>query len=146
MTTHIAGLAGFLAEKTRDSLSQTGTRAPFVPTESDPEAVLDLLGDEYARTILRATDEDPKSASELQQNYDLSRPTISRRVNRLLDHQLLMERTEIDTEGGHHFSLYEAGMDRLTVRLDRGQFDVQLELRGDAADRFTRMWHQMRAE
>lgn len=107
---------------------------------------MDLLGDEYARTILRGTDEDPKSASELQQTYDISRPTISRRVNRLLDHHLLTERTEIDPDEGHHYSLYEAGLDRVIVRLNRGEFDVQLELRGDAADRFTRMWHQMRAE
>ena len=112
----------------------------------DPDAVLDLLGDEYARTILRATDGRPLSASDLNRHHDLSRPTISRRVNRLVDQHLLAERTRIDTDGGHHFHVYEASMDRLTVRLSNGEFDVRLELRGDAADRFTRMWHQLRAE
>lgn len=114
--------------------------------EPDSEVVLDLLGDEYARTILKATDGVAKSAAELHEDHDLSRPTISRRVNRLVDHRLLAERTQIDPDGGHHFSVYEAGIDRLLVRLDDGEFDVQLELRGDAADRFTRMWHQLRAE
>lgn len=114
--------------------------------EPESEVVLDLLGDEYARTILRATDGEPKSASDLHETHNLSRPTISRRVNHLVDQRLLMESTQIDTEGGHHFHVYEAAMDRLVVRLVDGEFDVQLELRGDAADRFTRMWHQLGAE
>jgi hypothetical protein len=108
--------------------------------------VLDLLGDEYARTILQATDTAPKSAAQLHEDHDLSRPTISRRVNRLVDQQLLFESTQIDPEGGHHFHRYEAAIDRLVVQLSDGEFDVRLELRGDAADRFTRMWHQLRAE
>lgn len=114
--------------------------------ELDSETVLDLLGDEYARTILRATDGASKSAADLHENHDLSRPTISRRVNRLVEQRLLRERTQIDPEGGHHFHVYEAAMDRLVVRLANGEFDVRLELRGDAADRFTRLWEQMRAE
>ena len=114
--------------------------------EPDSEVVLDLLGDEYARTILRATDGGAKSAAELHEDHDLSRPTISRRVNRLVDHRLLSEGTQVDADGGHHFHGYEAAIDRLVVRLADGEFDVELELRGDAADRFTRMWHQLRAE
>jgi hypothetical protein len=119
---------------------------PVVSYEPESETVLDLLGDEYARTILRATDGSVRSAAELHEHYELSRPTISRRVNRLMDQQLLTEHTRIDTEGGHHFHVYEAAFDRLVVQLADGEFDVQLELRGDAADRFTRMWHQLRAE
>lgn len=118
----------------------------FVSYEPESEVVLDLLGDKYARTILRATDGAAKSADELQTDHDISRPTISRRVNRLVDQQLLTEGTEIDAEGGHHFHVYEAAMDRLIVRLVDGEFDVQIELRGDAADRFTRMWQRMRED
>lgn len=114
--------------------------------EADSEAVLDLLGDEYARTILRATDLAPMSAAELHEEYDLSRPTISRRINRLADQRLVTERTRIDAEGGHHVHVYTAAVDRLVVQLADGEFDVRLELRGDAADRFTRLWHQMRDE
>lgn len=114
--------------------------------EDRAEDVLELLGDEYARTILRATDGNPMSAAELHEAHGLSRPTISRRVNRLTDHRLLAEGTRIDPEGGHHFHVYEAAIDRLVVGLADGEFDVHLELRGDAADRFTRLWHQMRRE
>lgn len=117
-----------------------------VSYEVDSEAVLDLLGDEYARTILLATDGTAKSAGELNEQHNLSRPTISRRVNSLVDHHLLTEHTRVDAEGGHHFHAYEAAIDRLVVQLSDGEFDVQLELRGDAADRFTRMWHQLRDE
>ena len=112
----------------------------------DPEVVLDLLGDDYARTILRATDGRARSAGELQESYGLSRPTISRRVNRLRDQRLVAERTRIDPEGGHHVHVYEAAVDRVVVRLADGEFDVQLELRGDAADRFTQLWRQMRPD
>ena len=114
--------------------------------EPDSEAVLDLLGDEYARTILQATDGHPKSAGELHEDHGLSRPTISRRVNRLVDQHMLTEQTRIDADGGHHVHEYEPAIDGLTVRLADGAFDVQFELRGDAADRFTHMWHQLRAE
>ena len=114
--------------------------------EPEAEIVLDVLGDQYARTILRATDGTPKSASELHEEYDLSRATISRRVNQLMEHQLVTEETRIDTDGGHHFHIYEAAIDRLVVKLADGEFDIRIELRGDAADRFTRMWHQLRAE
>lgn len=108
--------------------------------------MLNLLGDDYARTILRATDGTAMSAAELQESCDLSRATISRRVNRLVDQRMLTEQTRIEAEGGHHYHEYEAAIERLTVRLADGDFDVSLELRGDAADRFTRMWHQLREE
>ena len=110
-------------------------------TEAEPEAVLDLLGDEYARTILRATDGAPKSAAELHEEH-----AISRRVNRLVEERLVAEHTRIDPDGGHHFHVYETAIDSVVVALADGEFDVRLELRGDAADRFTRMWHQLRAE
>lgn len=108
--------------------------------------MLDLLGDDYARTILRATDHSAMSAAELHESHDLSRATISRRVNRLVDQHMLTEHTRVEAEGGHHYHEYEAAIDRLIVQLVDGKFDVKLELRGDAADRFTRMWHQLRAE
>ena len=122
------------------------TIATGVSGDPGAEGLLDLLGDEYARTILRATDGTALSAADLHDVHDLSRPTISRRVNRLVDHRLLTEGTRIDPEGGHHVSEYEAAIDQLIVRLDDGEFEVQVELRGDAADRFTRLWHQLRAE
>lgn len=141
-----AGYPNFLTEKTSHILCHERPYQTFVSHESDSEAVLDLLGDAYARTILEATDGTPKSAAELHEERDLSLPTISRRVNRLLDQHLVAEHTRIDPDGGHHTHVYEAAIDRLIVRLDGGEFDVRLELRGDAADRFTRLWHQMRAE
>ena len=117
-----------------------------MPTEPAAESLLDLLGDEYARTILQATDHHPMTAAELQVAHDMSRPTISRRVNRLAEHRLLTTSTRVDVEGGHHVTVYEAALDRLGVRLVDGEFDVTVELREDAADRFTRLWHQLRED
>lgn len=85
------------------------------------------------------------SARALSEEYDMSVSTVSRRVNTLLEHDLLVERTHVDSDG-HHYSEYEAQLDRVDVRLEETGFNVRIELREDAADRFTRIWDQMRTE
>lgn len=114
-------------------------------TEWDPEDVFSVLGDEYARAILRATSIEPRSAKVLSEECDMSRPTVSRRINTLLDHDLLVERRRYDP-GGHHYSVYEARLNEVTIRLLDGHFDIRVTFREDAADRFTRIWREMRSE
>lgn len=75
----------------------------------------------------------------------MSRATVSRRVNRLVDEELLIERTRIDPDG-HHASEYEANLDQITINLEDGDFEVRILRREDAADRFTRIWNEMRNE
>lgn len=117
------------------------------PGGRDAEAALfDLLADDYARTILVATSREPMSASTLSDRYDMSLPTIYRRVERLQEFDLLTERTEIDTSGGHHRSVYEANLEHLDVDLDDGDLAISVQLREDAVDRFTRLWHEIRSE
>lgn len=86
------------------------------------------------------------SASTLRDSYDMSLPTIYRRVERLQEFDLLTERTEIDTTGGHHRSVYEANLEHIDVDLDDGALDVAVRLREDAVDRFTNLWHGIRSE
>lgn len=100
-----------------------------------------LLDDEYARAILTATSIQPMSAKMLSKECDASLPTVYRRVERLITCGLLAERTEI-VEDGHHYSMYEARLDRLTVHLENGDLRVEVEAvaAADLADRFTDMW------
>lgn len=113
----------------------------------DAEAALfDLLADDYARTILVATSREPMSASTLSDRYGMSLPTVYRRVERLQEFDFVVEETEIDPAGGHHRSVYEANLDHLDVDLGDEGFDVQVRLREDAADKFTRLWHEMRGD
>lgn len=103
--------------------------------------VLALLDDQYARDILTATSEQPMSAKTLSEVCGASLPTIYRRADRLVECGLLKEHTEL-ADDGHHYSLYEARLRRLSVELDGGELtlDVEAERESDVADRFTDMW------
>lgn len=113
--------------------------------ETDPDAVFDLLGDEYVRDILAATSREPLSAKELSQRCDMSVSTVYRRAEALMDEGLLAERTHIDRDG-HHHSEYEATVDHLDVDIEDGALTVELERSEDAVDRFTRVWEDIRRE
>ena len=113
--------------------------------ERDTSAIFAILDDDYARAILEATRRDRLSAKALSQECNMSVSTVSRRVNTLLEHDLLIEHTHVDPDG-HHYSEYEAQLDRVDVQLLESGFDVRIELREDAADRFTRIWDEMRNE
>ena len=84
------------------------------------------------------------SAKTLSDRYDMSLPTVYRRVERLQEFDFLTEGTEIDTSGGHHRSVYEANLDHIDIDLEDGDLALQIRLREDATDRFTRMWREMR--
>jgi hypothetical protein len=61
-----------------------------------PPEVFATLDDEYARDILVATKTERLSAKELSETCDMSRPTVSRRVNALVEQGLLDEYTHVD--------------------------------------------------
>lgn len=113
--------------------------------ERDISGILEILDDDYARAILESTRRKQMSAKELSEVCDMSVSTVSRRVNTLLEYDLLIERTHIDSDG-HHYSEYEARLDRVDIQLLETGFDVRIELREDAVDRFTRIWSNMRNE
>jgi predicted transcriptional regulator len=114
-----------------------------VSEERDISGVLAILDDDYARAILEATRQTQMSAKELSEECNMSVSTVSRRVNTLLKYDLLVERTHMDPDG-HHYSEYEAQLDRVEVQLLKSGFDVRIELREDAPDRFSRLWDTMR--
>ncbi|MFC7130530.1 helix-turn-helix domain-containing protein [Haloferax chudinovii] len=111
--------------------------------ERDGREIFAILDDDYARAILEATRRQQLSAKALSEECGMSVSTVSRRVNTLLEHGLLVERTHIDPDG-HHYSEYEAQLEGVDVRLLETGFDVRVEFREDAADRFTRIWDKMR--
>lgn len=94
----------------------------------DPETVFDVLGSEEVRKILALTNVEGKSAQELADNLDISRPTVYRRVNTCQEYDLVREDTELDEEG-NHCKVYHASLERITFELDDAGFDVNIELR-----------------
>lgn len=87
-------------------------------------AQLNVLGDECARTILVATSAGPRTAKELTSHTDCSSATVYRRINNLLESELLAECIRFE-EDGTHTTAYEATVERLCV--DVGTDGISVE-------------------
>lgn len=107
--------------------------------EWDPETIFDVLGSERARRILSIASVRPVSADDLATALDASLPTVYRRVNALLDYDLLTEDTQIDAEG-NHYKTYETNLQRICFEVDDGGFTVDIQLRRDMVDQFEDFW------
>lgn len=108
----------------------------------DPDDVLRLLGDDYARAILRFTSDRPLSASALSERCGASDSTIYRRIEQLRALDLLHEYTTPDPDGGH-YTLFEANLARLSVRFEDGELDADVDER-DPAEQFAHTWDHLR--
>jgi|GEM_PF-207894 len=118
----------------------TGPDDRCVSEEASLEAVLALLDDDHARSILTATSVEPMSAKELSDRLGVSQTTVYRRVERLSEAGLVAERTRPRADG-HHDTVYVARLDELSVRLRDGELECDVARRGeDVADRLTRLW------
>lgn len=116
-----------------------------VTAQPDPPDVFATLDDEYAREILVATKNERLSARELSEACDMSQPTVSRRVNRLVEQGFLREHTHVDPSG-HHYREYEARLERIEVLLESEGFDVHVDVQPDPADRLTSIFEEMRGD
>lgn len=110
--------------------------------DADPSELLALLDDEYARSILAATSQQSMTATELSDHCEMSLSTVYRRTDTLEECGLLEVRTELDEQGNHR-DVYSARLQRLTVELEDGTYDVTLSAGGlthEFADAFTDLW------
>ncbi|MFC6757513.1 MULTISPECIES: ArsR/SmtB family transcription factor [Haloarcula] len=105
--------------------------------------LLDLLGEERVRQILAATSREPLSAKGLSEECDVALSTIYRRVEEMVATDLLVERTQVEADGSHH-SVYESNVDHLDVDIEDGTIDIRMQVREDAARRFSRIWSEIR--
>ncbi|SIS01869.1 hypothetical protein SAMN05421752_107193 [Natronorubrum thiooxidans] len=103
-------------------MQASNTRSESTP---EPSAQLDVLGDECARTILVATSDGPKTAKELTNRTDSSSATVYRRINNLLESDLLAECVRFDDDGSHT-TAYEATIEMLQVRIGSEGIDVSV--------------------
>lgn len=111
--------------------------------EEELAAIASLLEDEYARSILRHTSEQSLSANDLMDRCDTSKATTYRRIDRLQEHDLIETYQEYDPEG-HHYEVYAAALDELNVRLDDGEFTVEIDRTSDPADRMTELFNELK--
>lgn len=109
----------------------------------DVAAITALLGDACVRTILLETMREPLSAEVLSERCDVSPQTIYRRLDELKEHELVAEQTQIDSNG-HHYKVYAATLDQVSVNLTTDGFEVQITRRERMADQFTQFIEDMR--
>ncbi|MFD1586613.1 ArsR/SmtB family transcription factor [Halorientalis brevis] len=114
-----------------------------MPVDEDADELFALLDDEYARTILIATSVEPLSADALAERCDASEPTIYRRIDRLETFDLVESEQQLDPDG-HHYKTYAARLERVTIELEDGNLSVAVDRTEDAADRFTRLYEELR--
>lgn len=99
----------------------------------DPETVFDVFGSESARRIMALASDEPMTAEDLASALSVSQPTVYRRVDELLEYDLLTERDHIDDEG-NHYNTYVTTLDAVTFRVEDGSFVVDLQLERDVAE------------
>lgn len=110
--------------------------------DCDPVDLFALLDDEYARSILAATSQTSMTATELSEQCEMSLSTIYRRTEQLEQCGLLTTELEVDPDG-NHTTIYSAALQRLTVELDDGAYDVNIKTQSmtqEFADAFTDLW------
>ncbi|WP_327050876.1 helix-turn-helix domain-containing protein [Halomicrococcus gelatinilyticus] len=105
----------------------------------DVAELLELLDDEYARTILVETHEEPMAADALADACDASPSTVYRRIERLKDQRLLEAEQRLDPDG-HHHEVYSACLQRATVEVTTDGFQLEVDRTEDPADRFTKLY------
>lgn len=110
-----------------------------VNEDCDVETIGALLADTTARTILRTISNNPMSAHALSEQCDASQPTVYRRLDDLRECGLLVERTKLDPDEGHHRTVYATNLQKIVVFLEDETIDLQIDRQEDMADRFTRL-------
>jgi predicted transcriptional regulator len=108
----------------------------------DLSDVVGLLDDEHVRVILAATSDRPHSVAELSDRCGVSPSAIYRRVDRLVDADLVAEQTR-PRRDGHHDAVYVARIERFELAVGDGEVTWTVERTDrDVADELTRLWRQ----
>lgn len=115
--------------------------------QNDPvlesDRILDVLSDDVAKQILTLTDQRLMSARALDAQCDASLATIYRRIEELLELDLLREQTALQPDG-NHYKKFESNLERLSVNLDDGDLEIDVDRRHDPPDRLRTIWDAMR--
>jgi Fe2+ or Zn2+ uptake regulation protein len=106
--------------------------------EWDSSGIFDVLASEHARKILVAASVRPVSARELKDICETSLPTIYRRVNALIDYDLLSEQLEVESDGTQ-YNTYTSDLKEISIRVEDGGLDVNIDLQKDSVDQFSEL-------
>ncbi len=108
-----------------NSLSASGQSSEW--SHDDPACLLDSLGDEYTQAAFEAVLERPRSGREVATATGMSRSTAFRRLNTLVELDLVETERRVDASGGHHHKRYRAVVESFSVTVSEHGFDVVVE-------------------
>ncbi|MFW6458253.1 MAG: ArsR/SmtB family transcription factor [Halodesulfurarchaeum sp.] len=111
----------------------------------DSAVVLRVLGNKYNGDILRATHE-PKSAQELSEELDIPIATAYRRIEELIDHDLLKLEGREFSEEGRRTKVYRRTVDEISVSFGRGEFEIDFKERTEAKNNLVDVWSDLREQ
>ncbi len=123
-------------------------RPPSDPPDPEADTMLETLGDEGARTIVKTLSE-PLTATELSERCDIPLSTMYRKLDTLVDASLLSEQTQIK-RNGQHTTRYVRNFERLTIEVtESNRFNASID-RPDEAEtadqRLEELWARIREE
>ncbi|MBX0295328.1 ArsR/SmtB family transcription factor [Haloarcula nitratireducens] len=104
--------------------------------------LIDAVSTEEAREILQLASREPMSVQNLQEEIDVSAATIYRHTDDLVEANYLKEETEI-TDNGDQYSTFRTKVNAVTFTVERDQFRVDVQVRDDIVDRFSRVWRSL---
>lgn len=108
----------------------------------EPTNVFDVFGDRLARRVLVLTSERPLSVDALSEHLDASPPTIYRRVNTLIEYDLVTSQQQVD-ENGHHYRTFETTLKRIAFEIEDGGYNIDVQMRRSLVDQFEAFWSDL---
>jgi len=90
------------------------------------KAILKALSDEYSRTIMNFTIEQPKSVVDIVKGCDIPMTTAYRRVHELEENKILKVTGAIVTDDGKKYYLYQNRLKSIYVIFGLEELDVQI--------------------
>lgn len=108
------------------------------------QALVQALGDEYARKIILSAIPAAKSVEDLSRENNIPLSTCYRRVHELLDARVLLTEKIIVTNEGKRYELVRSAYRTVQADLENGVMKVNAVINEDVADKLRRLWLTMR--
>ncbi|HYB04868.1 MAG TPA: helix-turn-helix domain-containing protein [Nitrososphaerales archaeon] len=119
----------------------------MVVEQDRKEALLEALGDDYARKILVATVSQAKSADEIARDSGIPVSTCYRRVHELLSLRLLRIEKTIISDSGKKYETFRSTVKDATINFSSNEISVEVTLVSrEPEERLTNMWKSIRKE
>lgn len=110
--------------------------------EWSPANILDVFGDSIARAALVLASDQPVTVKDLADQLDVSDPTIYRRIDPLVEANLLREHQQVDAKGNQPCR-YETMLEQVTFEVGTDGYTVDIQVKQNLVEDFESMWSDL---